>query len=110
MKRISLILLLILGFATWSFAGRISGSITEGGKPVATGVKVDVTCAGKTYSDETDANGAFSVMVPEQGKCALKVTYQGQTPSFEVTSYEGSVQFDLVLEKQADGKYALKRK
>ena len=79
MKRISLILLLILGFATLSFAGRIYGGITEGGKAVAKGVKVDVTCAGKTYSAETDANGAFSMMVPEQGKCALKVTYQGQT-------------------------------
>src|SRR5262245_17830816 len=99
MKRISLILILIVGFATWSFAGRIYGGITEAGKPVAKGVKVDITCAGKTYSAETDANGAFSLMVPEQGKCALKLTYQGQTPTFEVTSYEGSVQYDLVLEK-----------
>jgi hypothetical protein len=109
MKRISLILLLILGLATWSFAGRIYGGITEGGKPVAK-AKVDVTCAGMTHSAETDANGAFSMMVSEQGKCTLKLTYQGQSPTFEVTSYEGSVQYDLILEKQADGKYTLKRK
>jgi hypothetical protein len=49
------------------------------------------------------------VVAPE-GKCTLKVNYQGQTPSFEVTSYEGTVQYDLILEKGADGKYALKRK
>ncbi len=110
MKRISLILLLILGFATWSFAGRIYGGITEGGKPVAKGVKVEVTCGGVAHAAETDANGAFSMMVPEQGKCTLKLTYQGQTPTFEVTSYEGSVQYDLILEKAADGKYTLKRK
>ena len=110
MKRIPLILLLVLGLATWSFAGRIYGGITEGGKPVAKGTKIDVTCAGAAHSAETDANGAFSMMVPQQGKCSLKVTYQGQSPTFEVTSYEGSVQYDLILEKGADGKYTLKRK
>jgi hypothetical protein len=110
MKRTSLILLFILGFATWSFAGKIFGGISEAGKPVAKGAKIDVTCAGATHSTETDANGAYSVMVPEQGKCTLKVTYQGQAPTIDITSYEGSAQFDLVLEKQADGKYTLKRK
>ena len=110
MRRISLILLFVLGFATWSFAGRVYGSISEGGKPVAKGVKVDVTCGGMTHSAETDANGAYAVMVPEQGKCTLKLTYQGQTPTFDVTSFDGSVQYDLVVEKQADGKYTLKRK
>jgi hypothetical protein len=110
MKRLSLMMLLILGFATWSFAGRIYGSISEGGKPIAKGAKVEVTCAGMTHAAETDANGAYSVMVPEQGKCTFKVTYQGQTPAFDVTSYEGSTQYDLILEKQADGKYTLKRK
>ena len=39
----------------------------------------------------------------------LKVTYQGQSPSFEINSFEGSVQYDLVLEKQG-GQYVLKRK
>jgi len=109
MKRLSLVLLLVLGFSTWSFAGKISGGITEGGKPIAKGVKVDITCGGMTRSGETDEHGSYSVVAPE-GKCTLKLTYQGQTPSFEVTSYEGTVQYDLILEKGADGKYALKRK
>ena len=108
MKRTSMILLLILGFAAWSFAGKITGGITEAGKPIAK-VKVDLTCGSTERSAETDAYGAFSVVAPE-GKCTLKVNYQGQTPSYEVTSYEGTVQYDLILEKQADGKYALKRK
>ena len=110
MKRISLILLMILGLATWSFAGKISGGITEGGKPLAKGVKVDVSCGSTTRAAETDAYGAFSVVVPDEGKCTLKVNYQGQSPTFEVTSYEGTVQYDLIMEKQADGKYTLKRK
>jgi hypothetical protein len=109
MKRTSLVLLLILGLATWSFAGKISGGITEGGKPIAKGVKIDLTCGTVERSAETDAYGAFSLVAPE-GKCTLKVNYQGQTPTFDVTSYEGTVQYDLILEKQADGKYTLKRK
>ena len=75
MKRTSLVLLLILGFATWSFAGKISGGITEGGKPIAKGVKVDLTCGTVMRSAETDAYGAFSVVAPE-GKCTIKVNYQ----------------------------------
>jgi hypothetical protein len=109
MKRAILVLGLILGFATWSFAGRIYGGITEAGKPIAKGVKVEVTCGSNVHTAETDAYGAYSVVAPQQGKCTLKLNYQGQAPTFEVTSYEGSAQYDLVLEKQ-DGKYVLKRK
>jgi hypothetical protein len=100
---------LALAIPTAAFAGRIYGGITEGGKPIAKGVKVDITCGTNVRSGETDAYGAFSVNVPEQGKCTLKLTYQGQTPTFEVNSYEDSVQYDLILER-ADGKYTLKRK
>lgn len=95
--------------ATMGFAGKIYGGITENGKPVASGVKVEVTCGSNNYAGQTDANGAFNLFSPDQGKCLLKVYYQGQTPSFDVNSYEGSVQYDLILEKQ-DGKYSLKRK
>lgn len=109
MKRASLLLLLTLGFASWSFAGKIIASITEDGKPVAKGTKVEITCGTAAHSAETDTYGSFSLVVPEQGKCTLKLTYQGQTPTFEINSYEGSVQYDLVLEKGA-GKYTLKRK
>lgn len=108
-KRASLLLLMTLGFATWSFAGKIVGSLSEGGKPVAAGVKIDVTCGTATHAAQTDAYGAFSLVVPEQGKCTLKVNYQGQAPTFDITSYAGSVQYDLILEKQGD-KYTLKRK
>ena len=109
MKRACLVLLLALGVPVASFAGRVYGGITEGGKPIAKGIKVDVTCGANTRSGETDAYGAFTIMVPEQGKCTLKVSYQGQTPSFDINSYEDSVQYDLILER-VDGKYTLKRK
>ena|SRR6185369_8489703 len=109
MRRTYLVVLFILGFALQSFAGKIYGSITEGGKPVAQGVKVDVTCGSNNYSSQTDSYGAFSVFAMAQGKCLLKVAYQGQTPSIEVNSFEGSVQYDLIIEKQGN-QYTLKRK
>jgi hypothetical protein len=92
-----------------AFAGNVSGTITEGGKPIAKGVKLDITCGAKNYPAETDANGAFKVFVAENGKCELKLNYQGQTPTFEITSYENSQTYDLALEKK-DGKYTIKRK
>jgi len=109
MKRISILLLLMLSFAAQAVAGNIYGSITDTGKPVAQGVKIDITCGANNHPSQTDANGSFKLFVPDKGKCTLKVTYQGQTPSIEINSYDGSVQYDLILEKQGN-QYALKRK
>jgi len=109
MKRAMSLVIVILGLAVAAHAGKIYGSVSEGGKPVAQGVKVEVTCGANNYAAQTDAYGAFKLFVPDKGKCTLKVNYQGQTPSFEINSYEGSVQFDLILEKQG-AKYTLRRK
>ena len=104
-----MILLFTLSFSAVAIAGRIYGSITEGGKSVGQNVKVEVTCGSNNYSAQTDAYGSFKLFVPDQGKCVLKVYYQGQTPSFGINSYEGSVQYDLILEKQG-AQYTLRRK
>jgi hypothetical protein len=102
-------LLLTLTFASIALAGNVYGTITENGKAVAGGTKIEITCGADKYNSETDASGAFKVFVKDQGKCDLKLTYQGQTPSFEINSFEGSVQYDLVLEKKGT-QYTLKRK
>ena len=109
MSRISIYVLLILSLAWPSFAGNIYGSIAEAGKPVAQGVKITVTCGAKDYSADTDAHGSFKLFVADKGKCVLKVNYQGQSPTLEVNSYDGSVQYDLLLEKTGN-QYTLKRK
>jgi hypothetical protein len=103
------LLLLFLGISGRAFAGKIYGSISEGGKPVAQGVKLEVTCGANNYSAQTDTYGAFNLFSKDTGKCVLKVFYQGQTPTIEISSYDGSVQYDLVLEKQGS-QYTLKRK
>ena len=109
MKHAAGAVLLILGLTNLALAGKIYGSLTTAGKPVEQGVKVEITCGGKTYAAQTDTYGSFKLYVPDKGKCALKVSYQGQSPSFEITSYEGSVQYDLILEKTG-AQYTLRRK
>ena len=109
MKHACMLLLVVLAYSSLAVAGKIYGSVTENGKPVTQGVKVEVTCGTYNHAAATDAYGSFKLFVPDKGKCTLKVHYQGQTPSFEITSYEGSVQYDLILEKQG-GQYTLRRK
>jgi hypothetical protein len=109
MYRLFLSILLVLGLSAYAFGGKIYGSISEGGKPVAQGVKVEVTCGSNNYDAQTDSYGAFNLFAMDKGKCALKVFYQGQMPSIEINSYDGSVQYDLILEKQG-AQYTLKRK
>jgi len=109
MKHPFILLLFVLGFTAQAFAGKIYGSITEGGKPVAQGVKVQVSCGSNNYEAQTDAYGAFNLFAMDKGKCVLKVIYQGQMPSIEINSYDSSVQYDLILEKQSN-QYTLKRK
>jgi hypothetical protein len=109
MKRALLILLLGCSFAVPGFAGKIYGSISDGGKTVPKDVKVEVTCGATNFTAATDAAGSYSVFVADKGKCSLKVYYQNQMPSLEITSFESSVQYDLTLEKQGT-QYTLRRK
>jgi hypothetical protein len=109
MKRMCLILLLVGSFAVPSFAGKVYGSISEGGKAVPKDVKVEVTCGANTVAATTDATGSYSVFVADKGKCSLKVHYQNQAPALEITSFETSVQYDLTLEKQG-AQYTIRRK
>jgi hypothetical protein len=109
MKKHCILLLIVFALASQAFAGKINGTITEAGKPVPAGVNVQVTCGSNNYDAQTDAQGAFSLFAMDKGKCVLKVLYQGQMPSMDVNSYDGSVQYDLILEKQG-AQYSLKRK
>lgn len=109
MKTIALFVVGLLGLASVCRAGEIYGAISEGGKPVAAGVKIEIVAPTKTYTAETDKFGSYRIFVKDKGKCTLKVTYKGQAPSSEVFSFEKSTRYDWVLESQ-NGKLALKRK
>ena len=90
-------------------AGEIYGNLTEEGRPVGPGVNVEVMFGGKTYSGSTDSYGSYRVHVPDKGRSELRVRHPQMSESIEVFSYEGSVRYDLVLEKK-DGKLSLRRK
>jgi hypothetical protein len=109
MKRMCLVLLMVCGFALPGLAGKIHGSISEGGKALPKDVKIEVTCGANSVTATTDATGNYSIFVADKGKCSLKVHYQDQMPSLEITSFETSVQYDLTLEKQGT-QYSLRRK
>ncbi len=90
------------------FGGEIYGSITEGGRPVGQGIKVEITSAGKPYSTRTDKYGSYRIYIRGVRKGILKVYYKQQSPTMEISSYERSVRYDLVLEKQGS-RYSLRR-
>ena len=109
MKSTGIVLLILLLFAGRASAGEVYGTITEGRKPVAAGVKLEIAAAGKTYAAETDKFGSYRVVIKEKGKCTLMVHLRDQSPSIELFSYDRSTRYDWILETK-DGKLILRRK
>lgn len=107
-KQIAVLLLTALPIS--AFAGEIFGSITENGKSVGEGLKMEIVAANKTiYADSTDKFGAYRIFVKEKGKCSVTVHYKDQTLTAELFSYDKSLRYDWILEAK-EGKYALRRK
>ena len=104
-----LMLLWALGSALPMFGGQIFGTLTEGGKAVASGAEVVVDCAGEQAKGKTDSFGAFRVNVQKTGKCTLTLTYKGQKPTATIASLAEPVSADFDLQTQ-DGKYKLVRR
>lgn len=118
--RILLVLVIALLPISQLFAGRIFGDIKMADKPVPEGVKLTITAPAKAAkpapapvvadSAATDKFGAYRLTVKEEGKCTLTVFIEKQTPTLEVVSFTNATRYDLILEKDKDGKYTLKRK
>ena len=88
------------------------GRILDPGKPVAAGIKVQVTKPGnKTILDTavTDKFGSYKLMIKEEGKVTLTVIYQGKPLELAVFSNKEATRYDLVVEKK-DGKLSVRRK
>jgi hypothetical protein len=90
-------------------AGEIYGTVTEGGKAVKAGTRIEVRCGDAVHGTETGKDGAYRLFVPEQGKCTLTVKTGGAAPSTTIHSFEDSARFVLSVEK-ADGKAVLRSK
>jgi hypothetical protein len=102
-----------LGFAiaTTADAGRLFGDIKIDGKPLAEGVKIKVKPPGDAPAVETttDKFGSYKILVKEEGKCVLTVTYEKSALELPVFSNKEATRYDLVIETK-DGKRALRRK
>jgi hypothetical protein len=109
MKSIIMALLALLLSASSLVAGEVFGTITDGNKPVAAGVKVELAISGKAYSAETDKFGSYRIVVKEKGKCVLTVRLREQLPSVELFSYDKSTRYDWIL-VTTNGKLSLRRK
>ena len=109
MKALFFSVLLLLAASGIAAAGEVYGTITEGGKPVAAGLKVEIKAKDAAYQTETDKFGGYRIFVKEKGKCALTLHVAEQAPSAELISYDKSTRYDWLLET-ADGKLSLRRK
>ena len=109
MKSTGRVLLALLLFASPALAGEVYGTITDGRKPIATGVKVEIALSGKVYAAETDKFGSYRIVVKEQGRCTLTVHFKEQSPSVKLFSYDRSTRYDWILETK-DGNLSLRRK
>jgi hypothetical protein len=109
MKSRAMLLLALLLPASSVLAGEIYGTITDGGKPVAAGLKVEIAAAGKSYTAETDKFGSYRIVVKEKGKCTITVHVKAQSPSADLFSYDRSTRYNWNLQTK-DGKLSLQRK
>ncbi len=106
----ALICLVLLFFVTSvAAAGEVFGTITDAGKPVPEGTKIEVTVAGKTYTGAADKLGTYHIQAAEKGKGTLTVYYKDQKPAADVFSLDKANRYDYTLET-VDGKLTLKRK
>jgi len=109
MKALARLLLALLFVASTVRAGEIYGTIVDGNKPVAAGVKVDISVGGKVCSTETDKFGSYRTFVKEKGKGTLTVHVGEDPPSIGLVSFDKSTRYDWILETK-DGKRTLRRK
>ena len=109
MKQLALVLIALLISASGVMAGEVYGTITQGSKPVAAGVKVEISIAGKVYAAETDKFGSYRVIVKEKGKCTITVRVNEETASSADFSYDKATRYDWILQT-TDGKLSLQRK
>ena len=98
-----LLLLFVVGLTAFmpiiTGAGEIRGTLTEGGQPHPAAT-VTVKVGNKKYSSTTDKNGYYRVFVSEPGQCTVTVVVDSQdpAPSATVSSFDRSIQYDLILD------------
>jgi len=99
----------IFCMASAALAGEIYGTLTDAGKPVPAGTKIEIAVGGKTFTGETDKTGTYHVIATEKGKGVLIANYKDQKLEASIFSYEKATRYDWTVEI-VEGKLTLKRK
>lgn len=102
-------LVFMLSMMSMAVAGEIFGTITDSGKPLPDGTRIEVTVAGKSFTGATDKLGTYHVQATEKGKGTLTVYYKDQKPTADIFSFEKATRYDYTVET-VGGKLTLKRK
>ncbi len=108
MKSMMCLVFMLLAMSV-AVAGEIFGTITDAGKPLPEGTKIEVTVAGKSFTGATDKLGTYHVQATEKGKGTLTAYYKDQKPTADIFSFEKATRYDYIVET-VDGKLTLKRK
>lgn len=110
MRKLSTLLALLLAAPTIVSAGEIYGKIVANGAPVGESATVEIKCGPKSFpAVKTDKSGSYHIVVEQTGKCSLTVSWNKQSASLDIASYDDAVQADLTLEVK-DGKLTVRRK
>ena len=87
--------------------GRLHGVVKSGVIPLP-GVTVTAqnTLTGKRYSTTTDISGAWTLLIPQNGRYVLRTQFAGFAPGAQeallnATSHDQTVSFDLMLASRA---------
>ena len=101
-------LLLVMGvMASPAPFGEVFGDVRVGEEYVKEAV-IELKCGTEVVKGKTDANGSYRLTAKGDGKCAITVTHDGQTPSVDVVVFDKAARYRLVLEKK-DDKWTLRR-
>ena len=109
MRKLLALAALCFAAASAAQAGEVFGTISENGKPVASGAALKLDCGDASAPGATDPFGAYSIRTAATGDCRLTLTYKGASPSVKVTLFEKPTRYDLVV-KEEGGKVTLTRK
>ena len=109
MKSFAILIFVSSVAATGARAGEIFGAVTEGGKPIAAGTPLKLTCPGGSASARTDSYGSYRLRGAVSGKCTLALEYKKETPSLDVVVYEKPARYDLSISVKG-GKSVIERK
>ena len=112
MRKFIGLMVVVFCTAELAAAAQIYGNLKQDNRSVGQGVEISINCGGRAQQAFTDAYGAYSVYVPNSGKCTLTVNYGkgGWSHPHPVFSSDEPTRYDFDLVRNPDGSLSLKRR